>query len=30
MTDGFVKWATDQLDELKISLDGIYEKRDMR
>ena len=30
MTDGFVKWATDQLDELKISLNVIYEKRDMR
>ncbi len=30
MTDGFVKWATDQLDEIKISLNAIYEKIDMR
>jgi hypothetical protein len=30
MTDGFVKWATEQLDELKIKLNDIYEKNDMR
>jgi|SRR5215475_3632741 hypothetical protein len=30
MADGFVKWATDQLEDLKIRLNGIYEKRDMR
>jgi hypothetical protein len=30
MTDGFVKWATEQLDELKIKLNDIYEKIDMR
>ncbi len=30
MTDGFVKWSTDQLDELKISLNGMYEQKDMR
>ena len=30
MTDGFVKWATDQLDELKIKLTEKYQKTDMR
>lgn len=30
MTDGFVKWAIDQLDELKISLNGMYDQKDMR
>ena len=26
MTDGFVKWASDQLDELKIKLTEKYQK----
>lgn len=30
MTDGFVKWASDQLDELKIKLTEKYQKIDMR
>lgn len=30
MTDGFVKWASDQLDELKIKLTEKYQKTDMR
>ena len=30
MTDGFVKWASDQLDELKIKLTEKYQKSDMR
>jgi hypothetical protein len=30
MTDGFVKWVTDQLDELKIRLTEKYQKNDMR
>jgi hypothetical protein len=30
MTDGFVKWVTDQLDELKIRLTEKYQKIDMR
>jgi hypothetical protein len=30
MTDGFVKWASDQLDELKIRLTEKYQKTDMR
>ena len=30
MTDGFVKWASDQLDELKIKLTEKYGKTDMR
>jgi hypothetical protein len=30
MTDGFVKWASDQLDELKIKMTEKYQKTDMR
>lgn len=30
MTDGFVKWASDQLDELKIKLTEKYQETDMR
>ena len=30
MTDGFVKWVSDQLDELKIKLTEKYQKIDMR
>jgi hypothetical protein len=30
MTDGFVKWVSDQLDELKIKLSEKYQKIDMR
>jgi hypothetical protein len=30
MTDGFVKWVSDQLDELKIKLSEKYQKTDMR
>jgi len=30
MTDGFVKWESDQLDELKIKLSEKYQKIDMR
>lgn len=30
MTDGFVKWASDQLDELKIKLTEKYQRTDMR
>jgi len=29
-TDGFVKWVSDQLDELKIKLAEKYQKIDMR
>lgn len=30
MTDGFFKWVSDQLDELKIKLGEKYQKIDMR
>jgi hypothetical protein len=30
MSDGFVKWASDQLDELKIKLTEKYQRTDMR
>ena len=30
ITDGFVKWVSDQLDELKIKLTEKYQKIDMR
>jgi hypothetical protein len=30
MTDGFFKWVSDQLDELKIKLSEKYQKIDMR
>jgi hypothetical protein len=30
MSDGFVKWASDQLDELKIKLTEKYQRIDMR
>jgi hypothetical protein len=30
MTDGFAKWVSDQLDELKIKLSEKYQKIDMR
>ncbi len=30
ITDGFVKWVSDQLDELKIKLSEKYQKIDMR